>query len=199
MPAGFAGLQSVENTLIPGLIESAGVDWLVEMAPLTSPSPALPIRRYRVLLDEAGWAWPFRALTAQLPFLDEALPAVLLRHVFQRSIDVQLFDEVLRCIRPGGLLITVSANPWHRAAWKELGRSALHLPAWPQLLLRHGQHDLDIQLAGHQSWRGLVPGLSPILVVVARKPPRATPVTRLKFDYMRGTEAAVPASQCRAA
>lgn len=199
MLAGFAGLQSVENTLIPDLIASAGVDWLVEMAPLTSPSPALTIDRHRVLLDQSGWVWPFHALTAQLPFSDETLPAVLLRHVFQRSVDARVFDEVLRCIRPGGLLVTVSANPWHRAAWKELGGSALYLPAWPQLLLRHGQHDLDIQLAGHQSWRGLVPGLSPILIVVARKPPRANPVRRLQFAYPQAANSAAPATHCRAA
>ncbi|MEM7054131.1 MAG: hypothetical protein AAF446_06235 [Pseudomonadota bacterium] len=199
MPAGFAGLQGAENALVPGLIESSGVDWLVEMAPLISPSPAIAVSRHRMLFDNSGWVWPFRAPTAELPFMDEALPAILLRHVFQPSVDVSLFDEALRCLIPGGLLISVSANPWHRAAWRELGRAALQLPAWPQLLVRYSQHDLQLQSVGRQRWRGLIPGLSPILVVMARKPSRAAPVTRLRIGYPQVSSAPMPATQCRAA
>ncbi|MEM1081141.1 MAG: hypothetical protein AAGH65_06125 [Pseudomonadota bacterium] len=195
----FAALQRVENLLIPELVHSAGVDWLIEMAPLTSPSPALNLVRHRVMLDEHGWAWPFQSPTLSLPFRDEEFPAILMRHMFQPGVQPNVLDEALRCLMPGGLLISVSANPWHRAAWQAMGRKALQLPAWPQLLYRCNQHHLEIQLAGHQSWRGLVPGLSPVLVMVARKPPRAAKVTKLKFPEIRSAAAALSASQCRAA
>ncbi len=196
---GFAALQTAENALIPELLESAGVDWLVEMAPLTSPSPALDIIRHRMMMDTAGWVWPFQSSADELPFRNDEFPAILIRHLFQPSIPSSVFDEALRCLMPGGLLISVSANPWHRAAWKAIGRSALQLPAWPQLVYRCNQHDLEVQLAGHQSWRGLIPGLSPILVLVARKPPRSASVSKLKFSDFRGHAGLAQASHCRAA
>ena len=201
MLAGFAHLQPAENACVPVLVDSAGVDWLLELAPVGSPSPALKAPRHRMLLDGNGqWCFPCRAPASQLPLDDESLPAVLMRHLFQPGVPADLLEEVLRCLKPGGLLVSVSANPWHRASWRELGRNTLQLPAWPKLLLRHARYNLQLQIPRRRQWRGLLPGLSPVLVVVARKPPRAAPVRKLEFskaDKVRGRVAA--ASQCRAA
>lgn len=199
MTAGFARLQRAENALLPELLAGVGIDWLVEMAPVTSPSPALTVPRHRVLLDSGGWCYPFRAPVGQLPFEDEALPAVLVRHLFQPGVGAGLLDEVLRCLAAGGVLVSVSANPWHPQCWRELGSGALHLPAWPKLLFRHARHPLKLQIPRRQQWRGLMPGLSPVLVVVARKPPRPTRVEKLKFRQPAGRGQVAGVSQCEAA
>lgn len=198
MPAGFARLQSAENVLIPALVADAGIARLVELAPLASPSPAVRVPRERVLFHEGQWRYPFRAEALSLPFADGALPAILLRHLFQPGIPSGLLEEVLRCLKPGGLLISVSANPWHPAAWRELGPAALRLPAWPRLLLGHARHDLQLHIP-RPHWRGLLPGLAPVLVVAGRKPPRPIDVRPVRFARrMPDAGTAVP-SQCRAA
>lgn len=199
MPAGFAYLQPAENAVIPVLLKGAGVEWLLELAPVGSPSPAIDIARHRMLLAGDQWCFPVQAPAVQMPFADESLPAVLLRHLFQPGVPANLLEEVLRCLAPGGLLVTVSANPWHQASWRELGPRTLYLPAWPRLLLRHARHDLQLQIPRRRHWGGLLPGLSPILVVVARKPPRPARIRQLRFGKVGAGGRVAAASQYRAA
>ncbi len=200
MLAGFASLQTAENRLLPGLIADAGASWLLEMAPATSPSPALGVPRHRMLLGSEGWIYPCRAPVDELPFADESLPGLLLRHLIQPGIDAEaLTMESLRCLKAGGLLISVSANPWHPAAWRELGGRSLRLPAWPRLLMMYARHGLELSIPRRQQWSGLVPGITPVLVVVARKAPRPAKVEplRLRRGVIRST--GVTVTQCRAA
>lgn len=203
MTAGFASLQQAENAVVPGVLRSAGVDWLVELAPAASPSPAIDVPRHRMLLDDNGWIWPFRASGESLPFGDEQLPALLLRHLFWDDDAEPRFAEAMRVLKPGGLVVSVSANPWHRASWKELGREALKLPAWPRLLVRHARHDLQLQIPRRQYLASVLPGLSPLLLVVGRKPPRAATVRRLDFGRRFGAAGSAvgtaAGTNCRAA
>lgn len=199
MIAGFARLQPVENRMVPALVDGAGIDWLVELAPASSPSPSLSAPRHRMLADHQGWVWPCRLPAGLLPFQDESLPALLVRHLFWLPSAADLLAECMRCLKPGGLLISVSANPWHRGSWSELGTRALHLPAWPLFLYQHGRYDLLLEVPAKDRLRGLVPGVSPVLVVAGRKPPRGAPVRRLEFrNVVRPTARAIPTS-CRAA
>jgi SAM-dependent methyltransferase len=199
MIAGFAGLQKSENELVPRLIEDAGVDWIVECAPTASPSPVITAPRHRMLLNAAEFVWPCRVPADLMPFADEALPAVLLRHLFWLQAGTALLEQSVRCLKPGGLLVSISANPWHRASWRELGRDAFRLPAWPRFLLQHARHGLLIQYPVRQQWQGFIPGVAPLLVVVARKPPRAALVHRLRVARPRGDVRPAMPTTCRAA
>lgn len=199
MIAGFGRLQNAENELVPDLLERAGVDWIVECAPASSPSPAIRVPRHRMLLGEEEWVWPCRVPADLLPFADEALPAILLRHLFWLESGQRLLDESVRCLKPGGLLMSISANPWHRGSWQELGRDALHLPAWPGFLMQHARHHMQLQFPARAQWRGFIPGVSALLVVVARKPPRATTVKRMKLRRAVGTPSGAIPTSCRAA
>lgn len=199
MIAGFAGLQNAENELVPGLIADAGVDWMVECAPASSPSPAIQVPRHRMLLSADEWVWPCRLSAGLLPFADEALPAIVLRHLFWLPSGTSLLDEAIRCLKPGGLLVSISANPWHRCSWQELGRDAFQLPAWPRFLMQHARHQLLLQYPARQQWRGFIPGVAPLLVIVARKPPRAAPVRRLRLQRSVGSSPRAVPTSCRAA
>lgn len=199
MIAGFARLQNAENELVPRLISDAGVDWFVECSPAASPSPAIRAPRHRMLLEADQWVWPCRLPAGLLPFASESLPAVVLRHLFWLDCGPSLLAESIRCLKPGGLLVSISANPWHRCSWQELGRDTLLLPAWPRFLMQHARHQLLLQYPARQQWRGFIPGVAPLLVVVARKPPRAASVKRLRMRRaMDSPNRAVPTS-CRAA
>jgi len=199
MIAGFAGLQKSENELVPRLVRDAGVDWIVECAPTASPSPVIGAPRHRMLLGAAEFVWPCRVPADLLPFADEALPAILLRHLFWLQTGSALLEESIRCLKPGGLLISISANPWHRASWRELGRDAFRLPAWPRFLVQHARHGLMLQYPVRQQWQGLIPGVAPLLVVVARKPPRAAPVQTLRVARTAGNMPSAMPTSCRAA
>ncbi len=199
MIAGFAQLQTVENALVPDLVHAAGVDWLVELAPASSPSPALRAPRHRMLTDRDGWVWPCRLPSNLLPFQDESLPAILVRHLFWLDFAPALLAECIRCLKPGGLLVSVSANPWHRGSWTELGRHALQLPAWPRFLMQHGRYDLLLEVPARARLSGMVPGISPLLVVAGRKPPRGTRVRRLEFGRVVRPGPRVLPTTCRAA
>lgn len=199
MIAGFARLQRAENEVVPRLIRDAGVDWMVECAPTASPSPVIDAPRHRMLLDASEWVWPCRAPAGMLPFGDEALPAILLRHLFWLQSGPALLEESVRCLKPGGLLVSISANPWHRFSWQELGREAFRLPAWPRFLMQHARHQLLLQYPARQQWQGFVPGVTPLLVVVARKPPRAASVQKLRLQRATGGGPRAVPTSCRAA
>lgn len=199
MLAGFASLQPAENAVLPSCLADAGVDWLVEMAPALSPSPSIGVPRHRLLLGPDGWIYPFRAPGCELPLADDSVPALMLRHLFQPGVPNGLFDEALRCLMPGGLLVTVTANPWHPAAWRELGRGALRLPPWPWLQLAHIRRHLRVEKPVRRARSRFISGPGPMLVIVARKPPRPAVVRRLKYPRpsLAGRNAAL--SQYRAA
>lgn len=196
MSAGFARLQNAENALVPEVLAGAGVDWVLECAPAAGPSPRHGVPRHRMLLAGAEWIWPCRLPADHLPFADETLPAVMIRHLFWLPQGPALLEESIRCLKPGGLLLSVSANPWHRGSWRELGRDALHLPAWPRFLMQHSRHRLQLQIPARERWRGFV---SPLLLIVARKPPRAAPVTRLRYPARVQPMTGALTSSCRAA
>ncbi|MBY6203404.1 class I SAM-dependent methyltransferase [Halomonas denitrificans] len=203
MSAGFASLQQAENALVPRVLHGAGVDWVLELSPASSPSPAIDVPRHRMLLDATGWIWPVRSTAALLPFADESVPAMLVRHLFWDFDARARFDEVLRVLAPGGLVVSVSANPWHRASWRELGRDALKLPVWPRFVYQHASHDLELQIPRRRHWASVLPGVSPLLLVVGRKPPRAATVRRLElrrgFVGAGGAYGAAQGTSCRAA
>lgn len=195
----FAALQSVENRLVPAAFGGLSPQWVLEMAPVTSPSPSLALDRERVLFNAAGCCWPFRSPLDELPLDSDSVPAVLLRHLWQPGLAADPMDEIMRVLKPGGVLVSVSANPWHPAAWKELGRAALWLPSWPHLQLLHARHRLELSVPVRAHWQGLVPGLTPVLVLVASKPARPASIRKLKFRQPRFVPASAAVSQCRAA
>ncbi|TVQ28767.1 MAG: hypothetical protein EA370_16105 [Wenzhouxiangella sp.] len=197
--AGFTSLQSAENALVPAALGDPLPEWLLEIAPVTAPSPALDVDRSRLLFDRDAACWPFRCRLDELPLDDDAVPAVLLRHVWQPGLSVDPLDEVLRVLKPGGLLVSVSANPWHRRAWQELGRSALRLPSWPHFQVLHARHSLSLSVPSAGRWRGLVPGLTSVLVLVAHKPRRPARVEPIKFRRPQLATGSAQVSLCRAA
>jgi SAM-dependent methyltransferase len=197
--AGFAQLQTFENRLVAPLVDEVNPTWVLEMAPMASSSPALNARRERLLIDRAGISWPFSSQIDALPLDSESVPLLLLRHLWQPGVAADPLADVARVLKPGGTLISVTANPWHRKAWQVLGRQALWLPSWPRWQLLHAQGSLEICQKRSFQWKSMVPGLSPVLILVARKPRRPAQVKHVKFGQpiFRGADAAV--SQCRAA
>src|SRR6056297_2786290 len=103
MTAAFARLQSAESSLLTQLVDDAGVDWLLELAPVRSPSPVINAPRHRMLLGEDGWVWPVQCLPTTLPFADEDLPAIMIRHLFWLPTGLPILKDALRCLKPGGL------------------------------------------------------------------------------------------------
>jgi len=198
-PSPFAALQSVENRLVPAAFDGLKPDWLLEIAPATSPSPSLAFDRCRLLFNDDGYCWPFRSHLDELPLDSESVPAVLLRHLWQPGLTADPLPEVLRILKPGGSLVSVSANPWHAGAWRELGRSAMWLPSWPHFQLLHARLRLDLSVPPRVRWQGLVPGLTAVLVLVARKPARPARIRPLVFRRPTVMPPSGAVSQCRAA
>lgn len=201
MPAGFSGLQALETRFVEAGFEQSRSNWILEVAPTASASPQIALRRTRVLIDADFCCWPFRAELDCWPLDDDSVPGILLRHVWQPIIRSDLLGEATRVLKPGGVMVSVSANPWHRLAWRELGRSALRLPSWPQFQWMHARCDLQLSISASLQVRSLVPGLVPVLVVVARKPAEPARIEPLRFRQPRAQVAGgspVP-SQCRAA
>lgn len=199
MIAGFSSLQTAENRLVPMALGDQRPEWLLELAPVSAPSPGLDVDRVRLLFDDQGLTWPLRAHLDEWPLDDDSVPAVLVRHAWQPGVAADPLPELLRVLKPGGLLISVSANPWHRKAWQELGKGTFMLPSWPQFQLLHARHSLQLSVPARELWRGLVPGLSPALVLVSRKPARPARVTPIKSRQPTLAGASATASLCRAA
>jgi len=193
--AGFAAFQAAENALVPQVLAEAGVDWVLECAPAAGVSPLAGAPRHRLLRSGNDWIWPCRLPADRLPFADESLPAVLIRHLFWLPEGEALLLDALRCLQPGGLLVSVSANPWHRASWRELGRDALQLPAWPRFLMQHARHSLRLAVPGG----GWLRAVEPLLMIAARKPPRPASVSRLRFNRRPAFAPRALTSSCRAA
>jgi SAM-dependent methyltransferase len=199
MPAGFSGLQPLETRLVEAGFEHPRPNWILEVAPTASASPQIALQRSRVLVDAESCCWPFRAELEAWPLDDDSVPALLMRHVWQPAIRGDLLGEAARVLRPGGVLVSVSANPWHRLAWRELGRSALRLPSWPQFQWMHSRCHLSLSISANVQVRGLVPGLVPVLVVVARKPAQAARIEPIRFRRPQVAGGSAVPSQCRAA
>jgi SAM-dependent methyltransferase len=197
--AGFTSLQSAENRLVPAALGDRHPEWLLELSPLMGTSPGLPVERVRMVFNSEGICFPLRARLDEWPLDDESVPAMLVRHIWQPGVKVDPMDEILRVLKPGGTLISVSANPWHHLAWRELGRGCLRLPSWPHLQLLHARYPLQLSVPTASQWKGLVPGLTPVLVLVARKPERPARVRPLRFKQPKIAGVTVPATQCRAA
>jgi SAM-dependent methyltransferase len=183
--AGFAELQAAENALVPQVLSEAGVDWVLECAPAAGVSPLIRVPRHRILRSGSEWVWPCRVPADRLPFADESLPALLIRHLFWLDEGESLLIDALRCLQPGGLLVSVSANPWHRASWRELGRDALRLPAWPRFLMQHARQPLQLAVPGSGWLRAIEP--------------LAASVTRLRFENRSRLVPSALTTSCRAA
>jgi len=197
--AGFPQLQTFENRLVGPLVDEINPTWVLELAPMASSSPALNAPRERLLVDRAGISWPFSAQIEELPLDSDSVPLVLIRHLWQPGVTTNPLTDIARVLKPGGTLISVTANPWHRKAWQVLGREALWLPSWPRWQILHAQGELEMCPSRSIQWKALVPGLSPVLILVAHKPCRPAQVKHVKFGQpvFQGASAAV--SQCRAA
>lgn len=176
------------------VVAEAEIDWLVEMAPLSSPSPALSTPRLRMLLDASGWRWPVRADVCPLPFCNDTLPAVMLRYLVRPGVDDELLTEIHRCLVPGGALILVSANPWHPRCWREAGRTSLRMPGRLRLLAR-------LRRLGYlPATMSPVGALSPVWALAVRKAGGARPVRRVRFESRRMPGRTIATgSTCRAA
>lgn len=199
MLAGFSALQGLESRLVEVGFGRLRPSWILEVAPTASASPQIGFRRSRVLIDAASCRWPFRAELERWPLDDDSVPGLLLRHVWQPAIRADLLMEAARVLRPGGVLVSVSANPWHRLAWGELGREAWLLPSWPQFQWMHIRRALHLSMSASLQLRSLVPGLVPVLVAVARKPAEPARINPLRFQQPRLVEGSALPSQYRAA
>ena len=197
--AGFAQLQTVENRLVAPLVDDINPTWVLEIAPVTSSSPALGCERERLLADAGGISWPFSAAIDALPLDADSVPLVLVRHLWQPGFDADPLADIVRVLKPGGTLISVTANPWHRKSWQVLGRDALWLPSWPRWQLLHARGELESCMKSSLRWKSLVPGVSPVLILVAQKPRRPATVKRVQFGRPVFGGAAAAVSQYRAA
>jgi SAM-dependent methyltransferase len=199
MLAGFSSLQNLESRLVRAGMSGRRPMWMMEVAPTASASPAVELLLKRVLIDADVCRWPFECELARWPLPDDSIPAILLRHVWQPEIEVDLLSEAARVLRPGGLLVSVSANPWHRRAWRELGRKAFHLPSWPQFQWMHSRHSLALSVSANEQVRGLVPGLAPVLVLVSHKPAEPARIEPVRFGRPEFAAGSAVPTQCRAA
>lgn len=205
MPADFSNLQAVEARLLSQLttpIQALNrVEWFVEVAPVTSPSPSLNVtaKRHRVLFDHAGLVWPFRASTDALPFDTGSVPALLVRHAWQPHQQFFPVDQWARVLKPGGVLVSVSANPWHPSVWRVMGKQSWRLPSWPHFLLAHSHPDIQLEINPLAQWWGVVPKLSPLLVLVGQKRCEIAPIRPERRSRLALKQAPAVMAQCRAA
>ena len=210
--SGFSSLQTVESRLVAAALSAAAGpetwdsrrDWLLELSPAVAPSPALPkgFKRHRVLFDHQGCVWPFRSRLDEWPLDNDSVPAVVLRHVWQPGLTADAMSEAVRVLRPGGWLMSISANPWHYRSWQVLGRDAFWLPSWPRWQWLHARHGLELSVPVASQWRGAVPGLTPVLLLIGRKPRGQGRVVKVSFNQRAERRMALgtlPAANCRAA
>ena len=198
--ADFSSVQAKESQVLRdhGLVLAVlnQVNWFVEFAPITSPSPQIGAvsDKHRVLFDGNGLCWPVRALGHALPFDDGSVPAVLIRYAWQPTAMPLDLTECFRVLKPGGWWISVSANPWHPRTWQGVGKHAMRLPSWPQLLWAHTHLNLQLKNFTKAAWSGMPIGFSPVLVVVGQKPNEIAPLSqsrrhRIKFRRVSGAVA----------
>lgn len=199
MLAGFTRLQARESVLVAAGLNGVSAPWLLEIAPTASASPEVAMDRCRVLIDANSSRWPFRAPLDAWPLEDRSVPVIVLRHVWQPGIGADLLDEALRVLKPRGVLVSVTANPWHHLAWRELGREALRLPSWPHFQILHARRGFSLATPMASQVSGFVPGLSAVLVLVARKPAEPARIEPLRYAQPRVAPSGAVATQCRAA
>ncbi len=197
--AGFAALQALESRLMKEALRDCRAEWLLECAPLSSPSPQVSLPRHKLLFDAGGVVWPVSAELGAWPLEGNSVPMVLLRHVWQPGLEGDVLAEALRVLRPGGLLVSVSANPWHRASWRELGGRSLKLPSWPHFQFIHARQEFHLSVPMLQRLKGLVPGFSPLLLVAGHKPSPPSAIHRRRNARPVLAAGSAPAALCRAA
>ncbi len=205
MLADFSNLQTAESRLLAELgrsIEALNqVDWFVEVAPVTSPSPSLPVsaKRHRLLFDHQGLVWPFRASGDALPFDASSVPALLVRHAWQPDQARFPMSQWARVLKPGGLMVAVSANPWHRSTWQVMGKRSWRLPSWPHFLMANTHPAMQLEIHPLAQWWGLIPRLSPVLVLVGRKRCDIAPIRPERRSRLALQQTPAVMAQCRAA
>lgn len=203
--ANFALLQTAESRLLQAAlatIASPHEGW-IEFSPVNLPSPALDQHRERILFDVGACCWPFVAKLDQLPLADECVGGALLRHLWQPAMSLPLqrtvMAEVMRVLKPGGLCISISPSPLHPRSWQVLGRHGWRLPTWLRLQHWHQRVGLSPSWPSAGGWSQWLPGASPLIIVVARKPARPVPLTQRHRVRRPAMTATTLASQCRAA
>lgn len=203
--ANFAHLQTAESRLLQAALAtvSSPLEGWIEFSPVNLPSPALDQRRERVLFDAGACCWPFEAKLDQLPLADECVAGALLRHVWQPAMSLtrqqMVMAEVTRILKPGGVCISISASPLHLSGWQVLGRHGWRLPTWVGLQRRHQRAGLSPIWPSAGGWAQWLPGASPLIIVVARKPARPVPLSQRRQVRQPAMTATSLASQCRAA
>lgn len=201
----FSSLQPVESALLAGMSAItdalARVDWLVECAPVTSPSPQLssPVQRERVLFSQHRFIWPFVSAFDALPVDTDSVPLVVIRHAWQPGLAGFALAEWVRVLKPGGTLIALSANPWHPKVWPLVKRQTLKLPSWPHFLWANSHPEMKLSLnpfcRADRRW----PRLSPVLVVVGQKRSPVAPIRPMTRRSLSVKQAPAMLTQCRAA
>lgn len=205
MPADFSSLQATEGRILSeltSLTEALNrVEWFVEVAPVMGASPKLDVKatRHRVLFDHTGLVWPCQAVPDALPFDTNSVPAVLLRHAWTPEQAQFPMGQWARVIKPGGLLVSVSANPWHPSVWKIMGKRSWRLPSWPHFLSIHAHPDIQLEMHPLTQWRGGLPKLSPVLVLVGQKRCEIAPIHSRRSGRLAVKHAPAVLAQCRAA
>lgn len=205
MPADFSSLQAIEGNLLSELASPKEVlnrvGWFLEVAPVMGASPKLDVAaaRHRVLFDHAGLVWPCQAAPGALPFDANSVPAVLLRHAWEPEQMQFPVGQWARVLKPGGLLISVSANPWHPTIWKIMGKRSWRLPSWPHFLSAHAHPDIQLEMHLLTRWRGGLPKLSPLLVLVGQKRSEIASIHSKRSSRLTVKHAPAVLAQCRAA
>lgn len=203
--ANFSLLQAAESRLLETVLADLKppTDGWIEFSPVNLPSPALTQRRERILFDGQCCCWPFEAKADQLPFDDECFSGVLMRHVWQpaiaASVQAALMAQVMRTLKPGGVWVSISASPLHANSWQVLGRHGWRLPTWLRLQHQHQRLGLAVTWPSVGGWSQWLPGASPLVIVVARKPARPVRLTSRRRMRQPAMSATTLASQCRAA
>lgn len=205
MPADFSSLQEVEGRILSELASLTQAlnraEWFVEVSPVMGASPKLEVKakRHRILFDHSGLIWPCHAAPDALPFDANSVPAVLVRHAWGPEQMRFPLSQWARVLKPGGFLISVSANPWHPSVWKIMGKYSWRLPSWPHFLSIHAHPEIQLKVHPLTRWRGGLPKLSPLLVIVGQKRCEIAPIHVKRSSRLAVKHATAILAQCRAA
>jgi len=190
-------LEELENRLLEPLLQRRRADWLLEIAPsdLASARPGPAARRLEV--RDGCIVRPFQARLDELPLDSDSVPVILLRHLWRPGDKIDPLVDVVRVLRPGGLLLSVSLDPWHLRAWRCHRLNTVCLPGRWRLRRQHRRHGLNVEDALASSGSRWL--AAPVLVLVARKHVSAGRVLRLRFGGRRIARSPALPTQCRAA
>ncbi len=130
-PAGRGLLARIQRESVPELTRVFGSTGLY-LRPIPEVSVELSgnmlARVVSLYRAEGGFSGQLRCDDGELPIASHSLSLVYALFVLETSPQpTALVEEIARCLKPEGMALVLSLNPWSLSRWRWFGRDVRHL------------------------------------------------------------------------